>query len=253
MQQRYNTPNRRFREPLPSYGLIMFHKTQNDEIYVLIQQRRDTFAYIELLQGLWNIDERISILFTLMSDAERERVRTYSFDELWNDMWIFKTNRMYTDKYTKAKRKFEVVKNNIEYYIETTQSIVEYPPWGFPKGRKDSIEEAEIECAIRETEEETRIPREEYSILEGYSYSERFQGSNSMYYSTLYFLCETNSLYIPEVIETPECIRKTTISDEVNDLKWAPYEEACKYLEQRRKSLLLVAMQDIEKYYTKNK
>ena len=247
---RYETPKKKYRNNIPSFGLILFFlDKETNTIEFLMQQRRDTFEYVEFVQGVWSSEERLKVLFVSMSEEERERILNYSFQELWDDLWIDKTTRMYRDGYNRALKKYDSVSHNVKNMILDTVTSVQSPPWGFPKGRKSDLTEKDQDCAIRETEEETRMPRSDYDVLP-YKFSEKFQGSNGSSYSTVYFLCKVANKIIPENIDTPLCIRKTSLSEEVADIKWVPYEEAHIYLNSRRLLILHEAFETIKKHYS---
>lgn len=246
---RYETPKKKFRNNIPSYGLIPFYfDNDSHTIEFLVQQRRDTFEYVEYIQGVWSSLDRAAALPMSMCEEERDRILKYSFRELWDDLWIDKTTRMYRDGYNRALKKYDGICESTKNIITETMSSVQSPPWGFPKGRKNDMTETDQECAIRETEEETRIPREEYEVLP-YKFSEIFKGSNGTKYSTVYFLCRIKNKILPDNIDTPLCIRKTSVSEEVRDIKWVSYEEMHVYLNSRRLSILSEAYECVKKHY----
>ena len=239
-----------FKDPIPSFGLNPFyrdpHTTNADDVLFLIQQRRDTFEYVEFVQGLWqcigSLEELFEImcaLFTLMSENERERIRNYLFSELWDDLYIDKSTKMYKDGYARAKKKYDMICDMIPKILDCTKSKVLEPPWGFPKGRKNNLFEKDIVCASRETFEETKIDINNCIIYQNHKFPERFQGSNGTFYSTLYFLCEVKEKpIIPEPIQTPLCIRKTSFTEEVSCIAWVSYKEACEKLNKRHQLIL---------------
>jgi 8-oxo-dGTP pyrophosphatase MutT (NUDIX family) len=245
------------KENIPSFGLILFFCSKNNEgelvVEFLIQQRRDTFEYVEFMQGLWLTEERLKELFISMTHLERDRIYAHTFEELWDDLWIDKTTRMYKDGYARAKKRYDDIFNLKSYIEEANKSIdnkLSSLPWGFPKGRKHYYSETEQECAIRETEEESRVPRDLYRVLP-FKYSEKFTGSNGVSYSTEYFLCEVKERFIPPRIETKKCIRTSSISEEVSDVVWVSYDDACKLLNVQRQSILYEACQTIKMYVAK--
>jgi len=274
-QKEYNT-KKKHKDNIESFGLLPFYVnykkengssdeflTENREnrcrileentdyfIEYLLQQRRDTFEYDEYLQGMWPSIERVKILFSSMTVEELKRNSEYihMFDELWDDLWVDKTTRMYKEGYVRAKKKYEEIENDIQTYIKESNATLISPPWGFPKGRKNSYSESDQECAIRESEEECRVPRDLYRVLP-FKYSEKFLGSNGVSYSTTYFLCEVKERYIPPRIDTSGgCIRTTSISEEVNDVAWLTYENTLELLNFQRKLILCEANASIKKY-----
>lgn len=285
---RYKCP-----DTIISYGLLPYHiknKEENnysmkefsiDDILILLHQRRDTFEYVDFVFQTWKTEEDLPPIFTNMDQDERYRLRNYVFPELWDDIWINKTTKQYKDNYIRAKRRYDSIKHLIPQLLDTTESSVTGPPWGFPKGRKNNMNENDVECAIRETEEETRIDRSKFTVLyndtiSGHmnilnnkikrskedqksvaetKFSERFQGTNGMSYTTIYYLTEVSDTEIPSDIETPKCIRQTSFSEESTCIKWMTYSEACEHLNSRRQLMLKEALQSIItlKKYSNNK
>ena len=236
-------------EPITSFGLIVFHKLLSGEFHFLLQQRRDTFEYIDFIHGMWKSDGKLSALFTLMSAEERLRIREFTFQELWDDLFVERSSKMYREMYPKAKKKYESVRHLIPNVLDTTQTYVDEPPWGFPKGKKNHFREPEIECAVRETEEETRINRDDIEVIPLHKYSEKFQGTNGKTYATYYFLSEMKTNLLPTKMSTPNCIRKDTISEEASEIMWVPYPEACKYLNPRRQLILRETLRSVQNFY----
>ncbi len=345
--------NKRKFDSITSYGLALFWIDNNDptNVFFLLHQRRDTFEYVDFILGTWNSDQPLSSFFMAMSNEERTRIANHSFNELWDDIWVNKDARQYRDNYKKALDRYNKVKHEIAYIINTTTSTVTEPPWGLPKGRKN-LNESDLECAIRETEEETRISRHKYTVLHveepnqdqhwikhskaikprvsnlpnesllngtraydvfsseeamhyvnkptitknlqsfclgGYEigthttiverdkfthnygnfsnksgettknfcrkkpsydtkFSERFEGSNGLYYTTIYYLTRVSDRELPEDMATPLCIRTNTYSEEAKTVKWVHYNDIGRYLNNRRILMLQEVYASIQKY-----
>ena len=108
-------------------------------------------------------------------------------------------------------------------------------------------DEDKISCAIRETEEETKIHRDNFKVYPEFMFEEYFHGSNGKKYGTVYYLAEINEKIIPSKIKTPYGIRKETLSEEVQDIKYGNFENSCKFLvNRRRENLLLKVLNTIE-------
>ena len=242
---------KRIDEPVTSYGITLFYRgyfteSTTGEIYFLLQQRRDTFEYMDFIRGMWRTLYQAIALFTLMSIEERQRIRDFIFQELWDDLFVDKQSKMYKESYAKAKRKYDSIRHLIPHILDTTQTNVIEPPWGFPKGKKNSYHESEIDCAIRETEEETKIPASFIKTYPHCKYSEQFSGTNGKVYATHYYLAETLVKHDIGKMETLDCIRKDTISEESRAVKWVTYEEASKYLNLRQQQILHEALDHIK-------
>ena len=237
---------------ITSYGMHLFYIQKdncdlNYEIYVLIQQARDTFAYIEFLRGLWRNSDEVPLLFSSFSIHERKRIREYIFEELWDDLFINKTSKLYKDGYLKAKKKYDSIKHLIPHILDTTQTFIGNSPWGFPKGKKNDNYETDIECAFRETIEETRLDINDIKLFDPpIKHIEIYKGTNGKMYSTHYFLAEVTKMYVPEKLITNECIRKSAASEEINEVMWIPVSQAGIYLDDRRHNILCKSLKDLE-------
>lgn len=225
-----------------SHRLILYCKEEG-ELKFLIQQRRDTFEYIDIIQGTWTDLNQLQRYFFLISNDERERIDRYknSFEELWEDLHVNKHTKTYIENFDAAKKKFESIIHLIPIYLQkSSEHKTCDPPWVFPGGRKNSNSETNINCAIRETEEETRIPREEYTIVppEEFNYVEKVQGTNGQFYVSYYYIAEVKSGIIPERMDLPGMIRDSTLSSEVEEVRWLTFDNACEFLTPKRKKIL---------------
>ena len=233
-------------EPITSYGLILY-TVVNDKPIFLLYQRRDNFEYMDFLRGVWISEGQLPGLFSLMSPDERKRIREYTFQELWNDLWVEHSCRIFRDGFSKAKRKYDSIRDKIPNLLDTTSSHIREPPWGFPKGKKNSFKEESITCAIREFTEETRIPSDLIHVMTTSPFVENFKGSNCKSYATHYYLATINEPIHPQIIDTPHCIRKTTISEEAINVKWFTFEETNNLLNSRRQAILRSALDIINR------
>ena len=64
------------------------------------------------------------------------------------------------------------------------------PEWGFPKGRRN-LKERDLQCAVREFEEETDIGRDNIYVLRCIDpLEEDFIGSNKKHYKHIYYIAK---------------------------------------------------------------
>lgn len=171
--------------------------SMKNDIKFLLIMRKHTLGYMEFVRGHYNADrvDHINYLFKQMIKQEIEKIKISTFDQLWVDAWSGKhteTPRMYNE-YVEAKRKFELINNNvngmnIKYYTTIAKPTFDQPEWGFPKGRRYTIE-SELECAIREFEEETNLNAMDYTVLTHIQpLVEDFIGTNGIKYRHKYFV-----------------------------------------------------------------
>lgn len=246
-----------FSHPITSYGLILFYMErtiEGDQPKFLIYQRRDNYEYIDILRGNWNNEKRLKELFAALSPEEKRRIREYTFEELWDDLWVSRVNSIHKDGFSKAKKRYEMIKDKIHEYLE--QGNPEFsnvlPPWGFPKGKKNDADgETNKECALREFAEETGLPVDEVVIWDTNHYAEFYKGNNGKPYCTYYYIAETKKPFPVKRVSTPGCIRPDAVSDEAEDARWVTYGEACLKLCARRQELLKRVFRLIETSYDK--
>ena len=243
-RKKYRRRRKEDHGPITSYGLIAYTKCEGKP-HFLLYQRRDNFEYMDFLRGVWPVEDILPSLFSSMSNDERRRIREYTFPELWSDLWVEHNSRIFRDGFSKAKRKYESVRNMIPYLLDSTTSGIREPPWGFPKGKKNNFRENPVSCAMREFKEETHLQIERDQIISDQPYVETFQGSNDKTYATYYYLAEMPSVVVPAKMNTPHCIREQTVSEEASNVQWFSFQKACSLLNPRRQTILKKAMGNI--------
>ena len=188
--------------PITSYGIILFRKIK-DEIQYLMIRRKDSFGYIDFMRGKYspyNIFQLQKIIDE-MSILEKTRILAEPFDQLWIQMWGETTNVQYKNEELSSSKKMDLIRNGIIINDEnvTLKSIVENSKtkwneteWEFPKGRRNN-KEKDLECALREFEEETGINKNKINVVENIlPFEEIFIGTNHKSYKHKYFLAYMN-------------------------------------------------------------
>ena len=76
------------KNPITSFGVIVFRIHQNQRQYLMIR-RKDTLGYIDFMRGKYSVSNHNYILNMLkqMTIQEKHKLMTYTFDELWKDLW----------------------------------------------------------------------------------------------------------------------------------------------------------------------
>lgn len=218
------------RQPITSIGIIAFRKN-NDIIEYLLIRRCNSLGFADFISGkypLYNKNYLINII-NEMTNEEKEMILTKDFDELWKTVWGDKPNIQYKSDEKISRSKFISLKlgitiNNQEYnlksLIESSVTTWKETEWGFPKGRRD-FQEKDLQCALREFEEETGYNRSELNVIQNINpYEEIFTGSNYKSYKHKYYIAFMNNNCRNEIIEN----RKNC---EVSKMGWYNYEEAC--------------------------
>jgi 8-oxo-dGTP pyrophosphatase MutT (NUDIX family) len=132
-----------------------------------------------------------------MSVCEKERIDNESFDNLWKMMWGDTNNIQYKNEEFTSSKKFDLIKKGIQMNEEivTLKDIVDKSQttwyeteWEFPKGRRNP-KEKDLDCALREFEEETGISKNKITVIENVlPFEEIFIGTNHKSYKHKYFL-----------------------------------------------------------------
>jgi 8-oxo-dGTP pyrophosphatase MutT (NUDIX family) len=218
--------------PIISLGVILVNRMDPTKLRYLMIQRRDTLGFVEFMRGKYSIDnvEYVKQLFSIMTKKERQHIVTMDFDELWGNLWMDKNNKQYFNEYDNSKNKFYSLKTGFRYndsFIDLNelnrivQKIYLSPEWGFPKGRRN-LYESDLNCAIREFEEETGIERCKYNLCSLPCVSETFFGTNNIRYKHIYYIAELCDSDVKLVID-PENSQQIT---EISNIDWFYYTEA---------------------------
>jgi 8-oxo-dGTP pyrophosphatase MutT (NUDIX family) len=166
-----------------SYGILCTrYNLKTDKIEFLLVQRRCTFFYTEFLfrNSYKNNDNILMYLLNNMTHEEKMDILSMDFGQMWYRVWFINPESPYIPDNLKLPKdrydKYLICKNNfyknfmidggkkLKTMISKSQNAGSL--WEIPKGRKCNPQEKELNCAIREFEEETNIRRDEYRILD---------------------------------------------------------------------------------------
>jgi ADP-ribose pyrophosphatase YjhB (NUDIX family) len=198
-----------------SYGIIPF-TVVNEKIYYLMIRRKNTFGYIDIIKGKYNIDNFILMqnLINVMTNQEKNDILECDFLDLWGKMWLYPTT--YSDD---IKITFTQNIDKIKQYIKRSTTNWKEQEWEFPKGRKN-IRETDISCAKREFSEETGINYKKLNIIQNIiPFDEIYIGSNFKCYKFKYFLA-----YMEDINIDLNNYQRT----EVSRIEWLSFEECNK-------------------------
>jgi ADP-ribose pyrophosphatase YjhB (NUDIX family) len=193
-----------------------------NKIKFLLIQRKHSFSYVEFIRGKYDESnlEEISNLLNLMSKEEIQKLLMFDFNYLWNDLWN-KTSKHkhYQKEFEISQDKFNKLRENYNLSdLINFKELYETPEWGFPKGRRDKNEK-NLDCAIREFEEETSIDESKYIILNRLNtIEESVTGTYKSIYKLVYYLALAyNDIQLTLDNEHQKC--------EIGDMKWLTFEE----------------------------
>jgi 8-oxo-dGTP pyrophosphatase MutT (NUDIX family) len=191
--------------PITSYGIIAFRGGLDGTEYLMIR-RKNSFGYIDFIRGKYS-PYNLTQLRTMMDEMsleEKEQIQTQSFDKLWTEMWgePHIGNNQYKSEENASKKKFELLKDGVmidnsnyilKDIVKMSKTTWVETEWEFPKGRRNQREK-DLDCALREFQEETGIPQNKLTIVENLlAFEEMFIGSNHKAYKHKYFLALFNN------------------------------------------------------------
>ena len=193
-------------------------------IKFLMIQRKHTLAYIEFVRGKYKINEHEKLidLFKNMTQEEIDKISQLNFDLLWDSLWKSTSkNKVFQKEYKLSKELFEeLIINEIMIDILKIKPKYNFPEWGFPKGRRN-IFEKNIDCALREFEEETSISQDKINLLTKINcVNEEYVASNNISYKHIYYLGYVNSDNIDNKV------LEDFSTYEVGKIGWFTWEEA---------------------------
>jgi 8-oxo-dGTP pyrophosphatase MutT (NUDIX family) len=228
--------------PITSIGIIAFRKPvepppgfEKQEIRYLMICRKDSLGYVDFMRGKYAVKEKeyIMTMFKQMSKDEKQRILENDFETLWNMLWgetaglnQYKTERQISqDNFNSLKRGIEsttvppVLLYNLESIVEESRLYPEWtePEWGFPKGRRNHMEN-EYTCALREFQEETGFASNTIINVQNIMpVEETFVGSNNKTYKHKYYVMLMN--------DEDSLNMGNFQKSEVSKMEWKTFEE----------------------------
>lgn len=227
--------------PVTSYGIIAVRYTDdkynispfsknlsidngNDSLQYLLIQRKDSLAFVEFIRGKYNPydEEYLITLLRGMTQNEQNLILSKSFDELWHFVWGEASNiKSHKNDYDASEKKYTVIKDRLHKLIDENPSKWSEPEWGFPKGRRNPYE-SDLNCAIREFQEETDLKRSDFIVIQNtYPISETFFGSNQVHYCHKYYIAVCNKSINVEMNNNNQIMAR-----EIGAIKWCSLDEA---------------------------
>jgi 8-oxo-dGTP pyrophosphatase MutT (NUDIX family) len=244
-------------EPVSSYGVLVFRWVGTERNWspltefckdgpcsigmtnivpqILMIQRKDSLGFMDIMRGKYKVTEPEYIKKQIrgMTQAERDKLLTMEFEEIWHQLWGSDTesSQRYAHDRIVSRQKLAELRAGIEGPNGTVYTladllrqeplIYETPEWGFPKGRRDPYE-TDIQCAFRELEEETSISEEElWKATNVKPFIEQFYGSNNIHYRHSYYLAQ----YVGDRDITFNALNED-MAREIGDLSWKSLDEA---------------------------
>ena len=224
----------RCKKPISSIGIIAFRKSKKDptKFEYLMICRKDSLGYVDFMRGKYPLFNKFYIknIIDEMTIEEKNKLLTNNFKKLWELLWGNFIGCQYRGEEKMSNEKFTKISNgictkndkfNLHELITNSKTNWDQPEWGFPKGRRN-YQENDMNCALREFQEETGYLKTQLNIIQNLMpFEEIFTGSNMKSYKHKYFIgyMKSNS---KQINEFQKC--------EVSDLKWVTLDECLKMI-----------------------
>jgi 8-oxo-dGTP pyrophosphatase MutT (NUDIX family) len=173
---------------------------------------------MEFVRGKYEISDKeyIHRLVENMTSQEQLSIVTNNFETLWSKLW--------GNSRDKTSAEFEIAEtkfNNVDKstILCDTGSFSE-AEWGFPKGRR-SRGETDLQCAVREFNEETNISEDSYKVIPELIFTEVFTALNNIKYKHIYFVACLKS---SKLIDTSKKMTPMQ-SREISAVSWKTLKE----------------------------
>ena len=215
----------------------VINKYLRKNLKFLLIKRKHSLGFVEFIRGKYDFDniEYLINIFSLMPLNEIDYIKTNNFENLWNNLWnIDKPNRNHISEYDESQSKFNKLKKGVfvkfnkkfkfKLNLKTILNMVENKwnetEWGFPKGRRN-LKESDLDCAIREFNEETNYTSDDYELIDINPIIEKFIGTNGVRYQHTYYIAQLVSNKEPIIN-----INNYSQVCEIGDMGWFTYEES---------------------------
>jgi 8-oxo-dGTP pyrophosphatase MutT (NUDIX family) len=178
------------KEPITSFGLLLIQKNKEQENKYLMQKRKDSIAFLEIIRGKFqfnNIDYIQKLIDNCTIDERNKLINTKT--EKLITILRPKDFPIVYDKVYKLKYGFlyDTQIYDIHYFIQHSSISLTDCEYSFPKGRKNQNESI-THCAIRETYEETGLQNNIDYILTDNTVTEILLGINNKEYKYIYII-----------------------------------------------------------------
>lgn len=215
-----------------AYGVALFNfNTKTNEPELVMVRKHVSFYFVEFVNKPQNRrdEEKLIHMFSNMTRDEKVEILSLDFSRMYSKIWFSNPEKpdakMSTDrieKYLHLKSNFD--KNflvdkgeKLRELIDKSQNIESL--WEIPKGRKNSPQEKDLKCAVREFEEETGIPPSDYQVLDEKPIVLKYSNARVTYINVYYIALLTNDKWAnPKNLRVS--YRNPQQMVEVADIRW---------------------------------
>lgn len=236
-----------------SYGIACCrYNPDTKKPEILLIKKRYTYYFFEFIMGRYRRykDKYLRYMFNNMSYYEKMEILNMNFENMWNKIWF--SHKYDYSVYLKKKEKFEQTFlpddrfKRLKKLMNSTENIE--PVWEIPKGRKNE-DEKEMDCAIREMREETKLKPDSYRILWNVKPFIEAYTDAGVHYTNYYYIAQCLDFTWKPNIDF-NCIDQIS---EVQDIQWFNVETIKHVkIEKKTKKRFVKMSSSILKIFKKN-
>lgn len=221
-------------------------RRNNNRMEILLVRKRCTYEYSSFVLGRYNRKDTsiLTKMFNNMTFEEKLTILSFNFDQMWYRLFLDTSEKL--EFYRKAKIKFDILMvhcgtKQLTGLINCSTNNV--TGWEIPKGRFEQ-NEFELDCAIREFEEETGIAKKNYRFIPDFKRTYSFYADrvNYVYVYYMALLCKPCNIKVKITNFEQIC--------EISDIKWMTKEKIID-LEDKRLEKLARPMLNFAKSHIK--
>ncbi len=183
------------RQPIRrSYGVILTRYNQSGQCYeFLLEQRPYRYGFVQMITHRYGRQHSTQILHLMndMSPEDKIALASLNYDLCYRRIYseIPQAGQPGYGRYISSREHFQrmMTPDAGEWLLRLlNQSTTCGLHWDLPRGRKTHNRERDLNCALREFEEETGIPAKDLAMLEDRSRTQTYQTEQNQYHHSFY-------------------------------------------------------------------
>jgi 8-oxo-dGTP pyrophosphatase MutT (NUDIX family) len=203
-----------------SSGIACCRLNSENKPEILLIKKRNSYDFMGIVLGHYRNDTaEITKMLNNITLEEKLEILSLDFPRLWYKAFLQQPKNI--EHYHRLKSKFDrtfVVDGGKRLRSLINCSTTKNHIWEIPKGRPNGME-GDLDCAVREFEEETGIKKKHYAFIPNFKRNYSFKSGANTYVYT-YFLGEFTSKKIPKLD-----LRNFEQIFEISDMKWMTLEK----------------------------
>ncbi|MFA6165758.1 MAG: NUDIX hydrolase [Gemmatimonadaceae bacterium] len=217
-----------------SFGVVLCRqRAPGGALEVLLVRKRYTYAFAEFVHGKYSKKNNhhfrnVATLLNRMTPEELLQIWSLDFSQMWYHIWL---TREKGDLYNRQYSKFQSAFMRDDAGKGLRRAIQAARPggavlWEVPKGRRQSLREPDVLCAIRELREEAGVERKDYRLLPGVRRRVVYV-SDGTRYENVFFVAVANPHLTADDPGGPDrpVFREIRNMAEVSEIRWYNIEQ----------------------------